>query len=1306
LQSHAFLVHRTHLGTDRASGGAYEKVFLSLFVFGTDGLLTRIEWFDAERDAEALARFDELTQFRHAGNLPAGIEDGGLDSRWVTVGITEGAQPVRRHVPPNAATATVARLDAAMAACNADALPDLLADDYGTTEHTTGARYDRDVALAQFRSVSRTQDLRFEHQPLATLGSSLGLFHLFISGSGAAGARFDVGSYETEIIVLREVDAQGRLRRADLFPANRLGNAIVRLSERYAELLLEGPERDRATAIARSVAASVGPFDPDREATAITPDIEFIDHRLLGFPDSHGAEQHLKRLRSYLEVSTVKVHRIDDILGVTPNGLLLRWFNSGTAREGGGDFERQFLILEIFGPDGRKARQEMFAVDGEAEALARFDELTQFRHAGSLPAGIQDGGLGARVVPAGMTERAQPVRHVRANAATATVARLDAAMAARDADALPGLLADDYNVTEHTTGARYEREAALAHFHSILRTQDLRYEHQPLATLGSLLGLFRSFIRGSGVAGARFDVGAYETETIVLREVDAQGRLRHTDLFPANRLGDAIARLYARYAELLPEGPERDRAAAIARAIAMPGEWAGNRTPRFSPTIEVVDHRILGTWSARGAEAAGANIRAVLELADNVATRRDNVLGLRPDALLVRATHAGTLRAGGGPYERQFLMLDVFGSDGLIARKEYFDVDRDAEALVRFDQLTGEVEPIDPSVSPFGKGRIEEGSLPLPVRRVRPNAATTHAARVDAAIAARDADSLPGLFAECAEFVDHTTGATYDRLGELASWRFLQRAQDPTCRHEPLATLGDSIALCRLSTSGSRFAGGKFDVGAYEREGLYLVEADASGRQRRGELFASNRLGDAIVRLYERYAELLPDGPERERAATIARSVAVILAPDIDWGPVLAPDFANVDHRILGTWFARGADAMSQQLRALLDLAEGVVLRLDDILDVRPDALIARRATVGTARRSGGVFERPYIHLALFGADGRVTRNEAFDADRVAEALARCDELTGTAVDASGNASESPVGKGRTKEGAAVTPRIENAATRSHDQVWAALDARDWERVAQEFAPGFRTESRERMVAQLFDLDRDQFLALLRLDTESYGQWLTREVLATRGDRLALVRYFARRAGENFGESESEWVNVIEVDEHGRRSAHVSFDPDDLDAAYAELDRRYAAGEGAAIAVTAFAERMQRLSEMHRAGGVPDWEPFAALFAPDFVVHDHSPLGWGTLDKPAYVESVKALYALAPDTRVRTDHLWVSARATLGIHVVLGTREGGAFEQQRVTVSEVDAQGRERRRDIYTLDQLDEARARFAELCHAGRVSP
>src|SRR5262249_11281402 len=94
-----------------------------------------------------------------------------------------------------------------------------------------------------------------------------------------------------------------------------------------------------------------------------------------------------------------------------------------------------------------------------------------------------------------------------------------------------------------------------------------------------------------------------------------------------------------------------------------------------------------------------------------------------------------------------------------------------------------------------GFGRVEPVER-APEDRARParpvrrrggaNAATACAARVDAAIAARDADALSTLSADEWEVVDHTTGTTWDREAELRSFRYLLRAEQPTCRHEPL----------------------------------------------------------------------------------------------------------------------------------------------------------------------------------------------------------------------------------------------------------------------------------------------------------------------------------------------------------------------------------------------------------------------------------------------------------------------------------------------------------------------------------------
>src|SRR5262249_46968749 len=155
----------TTFGTDRTSGGPYERHFLSLWAFGTNGLLTRLEWFSPDREDEALARFDAL-----AGAAPPDVRP-----------------PVRPRVRPNGATASAARLDAAVAARDADAVAALSHDDFETVHHPTGTTYRRDGTLASFRGAFKARNLSYRQEPLAALGDSLALCRLSVSSAGLAG---------------------------------------------------------------------------------------------------------------------------------------------------------------------------------------------------------------------------------------------------------------------------------------------------------------------------------------------------------------------------------------------------------------------------------------------------------------------------------------------------------------------------------------------------------------------------------------------------------------------------------------------------------------------------------------------------------------------------------------------------------------------------------------------------------------------------------------------------------------------------------------------------------------------------------------------------------------------------------------------------------------------------------------------------------------------------------------------------------------------------------------------------------------
>ena len=143
------------------------------------------------------------------------------------------------------------------------------------------------------------------------------------------------------------------------------------------------------------------------------------------------------------------------------------------------------------------------------------------------------------------------------------------------------------------------------------------------------------------------------------------------------------------------------------------------------------------------------------------------------------------------------------------------------------------------------------------------------------------------------------------------------------------------------------------------------------------------------------------------------------------------------------------------------------------------------------------------------------------------------------------------------------------------------------------------------------------------------------------------------------------------MDEHGERVATVRFDADDLDAAYAELDARYLAGEAAP-----HARVWAGMQEFRRAFAERDWDALAARCAPDIVVHDRRLLGWETLHGPAaYLEALHSLVELAPDTRLRLDHVEICEHGYLVVTVWEGTREGGAYEAPSLMVAELDARG-------------------------------
>src|SRR5207244_2286062 len=103
--------------------------------------------------------------------------------------------------------------------------------------------------------------------------------------------------------------------------------------------------------------------------------------------------------------------------------------------------------------------------------------------------------------------------------------------------------------------------------------------------------------------------------------------------------------------------------------------------------------------------------------------------------------------------------------------------------------------------------------------------------------------ALRAAFADSYEHVDHPTGVEWDRGGSIEGLRRLWRAENPTYRLDPLATLGDSTALLWQSISASGTPWKQSSIGPYETDELRLAEVGGDGRISRTESFARQRLG-------------------------------------------------------------------------------------------------------------------------------------------------------------------------------------------------------------------------------------------------------------------------------------------------------------------------------------------------------------------------------------------------------------------------------------------------------------------------------
>ncbi|MDT5210295.1 MAG: hypothetical protein QOF67_2710, partial [Mycobacterium sp.] len=409
---------------------------------------------------------------------------------------------------------------------------------------------------------------------------------------------------------------------------------------------------------------------------------------------------------------------------------------------------------------------------------------------------------------------------------------------------------------------------------------------------------------------------------------------------------------------------------------------------------------------------------------------------------------------------------------------------------------------------------------------------------------------------------------------------------------------------------------------------------------------------------------------EPENACVRAFNLLVAAFGREAWGDVekmYSPDVLVESRRKIVGW--NRIDLPSRDWpRESRRLAEmGPVLLRKIVVAVRGERLALTRLEFGTDDKSPGAPQDPVLQLNCLDEQGRFALQMWFDVDDLDAAIAELDAA-----------------HARLEQRSAPARRLDNAANQVLERYFAHFAAREWDAMAETLADDFMADDRRRVVNAGVRHGRAAEIANMQAFAEVGTLNITLTLMATRGERLVLVR--DHLSVRDWSDSAYNGVSVMEINADNQISAHVLFDPDDLDAAFEELDARYTAGEAAAHAHT--------------------WSVVARTYA-EFNRHDHDPPSVVNIDNRRVVRYVPGDLTTA-NTKGLTPNLrsYVEAVHRLGdLGVVVTTKsygtspEGFDAEWRVVLLQTVDGDLMNRS-EMFDEADIDAALARFDELSH------
>jgi class 3 adenylate cyclase/tetratricopeptide (TPR) repeat protein len=212
--------------------------------------------------------------------------------------------------------------------------------------------------------------------------------------------------------------------------------------------------------------------------------------------------------------------------------------------------------------------------------------------------------------------------------------------------------------------------------------------------------------------------------------------------------------------------------------------------------------------------------------------------------------------------------------------------------------------------------------------------------------------------------------------------------------------------------------------------------------------------------------------------------------------------------------------------------------------------------------------------------------------------------------------------------------QLTNAAADAFGRLGELFARRDWGALSSVLTDDAQTDDRRPVTRAR--LDRAASESYLRFMAEQGGVLFEYRVLATRGDRLALLASEVSGQVDQAAFFSAGAIDIVELARDGRITNTTLYPIGEIDLAVADLDHRYIQGEGAPF-VTIF-----RLStDLVRGANARDWVAVGRTLAPDVIIYDHHSGGLAERrGRHETVEAVRQVSAEQPNARwmVRAIH--------------------------------------------------------------------